>query len=324
MNQTFGEGFWATVELLVSDIKDSGTVSPFNDDIEEWLDTMAHKVKQQRERARRKQENKSNFSDDTSSLDYGSLIECSFSSPQVRSRLELLMGSNVVRLTDRKYMLRLMAKLRQDFESKQLYRIEERKNNELMRTKMMILNRLISVNEAPAEIRQYPLFQLYLYCDAIVEQKRMKHSYKKRKIASSLYHILYPDAKTEKKISDDEKEVYMKRVYVDGVPELVPMTEEEVVAAKLELETIKDIEEGYALTQKEYDRLHYETDAIKELRKTQKVEEMYAKAHDILGILYSYVDDGRYDIEDQVNKVSDSSATTNQLDDLPDEDKHQD
>lgn len=51
---------------------------------------------------------------------------------------------------------------------------------------------------------------------------------------------------------------------------------------------------------------------------------MYAKAHDILGILYSYVDDGRYDIEDQVNKVSDSSATTNQLDDLPDEDKHQD
>lgn len=43
-----------------------------------------------------------------------------------------------------------------------------------MRTKMMILNRLISVNEAPAEIRQYPLFQLYLYCDAIVEQKRIK------------------------------------------------------------------------------------------------------------------------------------------------------
>lgn len=47
------------------------------------------------------------------------------------------------------------------------------------------------------------------------------------------------------------------------------MTEEEIIAAKFELETIKDIEEGYALTQKEYDRLHYETDAIKELRKTQ-------------------------------------------------------
>ncbi|XP_014297336.1 uncharacterized protein LOC103575222 [Microplitis demolitor] len=320
MNQTFGEGFWATVELLVGDIKDSGTVSAFNDEIEDWLDTMAHKVKQQRERARRKQKFKSDFSesDDSSSFDYGSSIDCSFSGPQVRSRLELLMGSNVVRLTDRKYMLRLMAKLRQDFESKQLNRIEERKNNELMRTKMMILNRLISVNEAPAEIRQYPLFQLYLYCDAIVEQKRNKHSSKKRKIASSLYHILYPDENSNKKSDEDDKEIYMKRVYVDGIPELVPLSEEEVLEAKHELEAVQDIEDGYTLTQKDYDRLHYETDAIKELRKTQKVEEMYAKAHDILGILYSYVD-----VRTEVNKVSSSSATINQLDDTRSKQKHQ-
>ncbi|XP_057326540.1 uncharacterized protein LOC130668324 isoform X2 [Microplitis mediator] len=246
-------------------------------------------------------------------------IKYAFSSPQVRSRLELLMGSNVVRLTDRKYMLRLMAKLRQDFESKQLNRIEERKNNELMRTKMMILNRLISVNEAPAEIRQYPLFQLYLYCDAIVEQKRNKHSSKKRKIASSLYHILYPDENSDKNSDEDDKEIYMKRVYVDGIPELVPLSEEEVLEAKHELEAVKDIEDGYTLTQKDYDRLHYETDAIKELRKTQKVEEMYAKAHDILGILYSYVD-----IRTEVNKVSSSSATINQLDDTRSKQKHQD
>lgn len=80
MNQTFGEGFWATVELLVGDIKDSGTVSAFNDEIEDWLDTMAHKVKQQRERARRKQKFKSDFSesDDSSSFDYGSSIDCRY------------------------------------------------------------------------------------------------------------------------------------------------------------------------------------------------------------------------------------------------------
>lgn len=37
------------------------------------------------------------------------------------------MGSNVVRLTDRKYMLKLMFKIRQDHETKQQNRIEERK-----------------------------------------------------------------------------------------------------------------------------------------------------------------------------------------------------
>ncbi|KAK0072698.1 hypothetical protein PV325_010943, partial [Microctonus aethiopoides] len=47
--------------------------------------------------------------------------------PPVRSRLETLMGSNVVRLTDRKYMLRLVAKIRQDYENHQQKRIEERK-----------------------------------------------------------------------------------------------------------------------------------------------------------------------------------------------------
>ena len=46
--------------------------------------------------------------------------------------------------------------------------------NELMRTKMMILNRFIPVQDAPAEIRRYPLFQLYLYCDAIIEAKHKR------------------------------------------------------------------------------------------------------------------------------------------------------
>lgn len=45
-----------------------------------------------------------------------------------------------------------------------------------MRTKSMILNRLISIHDAPIEIRQYPLFQLYLYCDAIVAEKHKKVS----------------------------------------------------------------------------------------------------------------------------------------------------
>ncbi|XP_044007223.1 uncharacterized protein LOC122851821 isoform X1 [Aphidius gifuensis] len=220
-------------------------------------------------------------------------IKYSFSNPPVRSRLEMLMGSNVVRLTDRRYMLRLMEKINQDYEKNQQCRIEERKKNELMRTKMMIVNRLIPVQEAPIEIKKYPLFQLYLYCDSIIREKRKKRSTKQIKIAQSLYRLLYP-VKVEEETKNQEKYAYMKRVHIDGVPELIPLTSEEVAAIELENEATKDIENGYMLPQEEYDRLHYETNEIKEFRDAQNVEDMYARAHEILGILYSYIDDGRY------------------------------
>ncbi|KAL6260094.1 hypothetical protein P5V15_007633 [Pogonomyrmex californicus] len=45
----------------------------------------------------------------------------------VRSRLTLLMGSNVVRLTDRRYMTRLAFRLQKDYEEQQKARIERRK-----------------------------------------------------------------------------------------------------------------------------------------------------------------------------------------------------
>ncbi|CAL7945785.1 unnamed protein product [Xylocopa violacea] len=47
--------------------------------------------------------------------------------PPVKFRLEKVMGSHVVRLTDRKYMLLLMAKLREDHVEQQKIRIDRRK-----------------------------------------------------------------------------------------------------------------------------------------------------------------------------------------------------
>ncbi|XP_012274927.1 uncharacterized protein LOC105696782 [Orussus abietinus] len=219
--------------------------------------------------------------------------------PAVRARLEMLMGSNVVRLTDRKYMLHLMARIRQDYERQQQIRVEERKKCELMRTKKMILNRLIPVQEAPPEIKKYPLFQLYLYCDAIIEERRRKRQPKKTKITKSLYNLLYPEEKDEEGEEEDkDEEIYMRKVYVNGEPQLIPMSPQEVADLKKTQET-KDIDDGYTLSPEEYDRLRYETDSVKELRECHTVEDMYVKAHEIVGILYSYADEGRYKIADK-------------------------
>lgn len=48
MIQPSGDGFWATVELLVDGIADGAGADPFKDDIEDWLDTVANKAKIQR------------------------------------------------------------------------------------------------------------------------------------------------------------------------------------------------------------------------------------------------------------------------------------
>ncbi|XP_018400761.1 PREDICTED: uncharacterized protein LOC108778157 [Cyphomyrmex costatus] len=45
----------------------------------------------------------------------------------VRSRLTSLMGTNVVRLTDRRYMIQLASRLQKDYEAHQKARIERRK-----------------------------------------------------------------------------------------------------------------------------------------------------------------------------------------------------
>lgn len=52
---------------------------------------------------------------------------CRLSHIPVRSRLTSLMRSNVVRLTDRRYMMRLASRLQEDYEARQKNRIEGRK-----------------------------------------------------------------------------------------------------------------------------------------------------------------------------------------------------
>ncbi|XP_020710202.2 uncharacterized protein LOC105689928 isoform X1 [Athalia rosae] len=326
MNANDG-GFWATVDLLVG-LRGGGycreNMDPFKEDVNEWLESVTSRVKMQLERDKLARETscdkQTKIEEEKEIGDYGSMIECSFSYPPVRTRLEMLMGSNVVRLTDRRYMQKLITRIRQDYEASQQERVGKRVTKELMRTKKMILERLIPVQEAPDELRKYPLFQLYLYCDAIIEEKQRKRMPKKVRVTDSLYQLLYPENKGNEAEEDNANdEIYMKTVVVNGAQKLIPMTANEIAAIMSEQESAKDIENGYLLSQEDYDRLYFETDAIKELREMQSVEEMYTKAHEIVGILYSYADEGRYQkaaLEKQRMEAENIEATDTPAPDL--------
>ncbi|XP_029726919.1 IgA receptor isoform X4 [Aedes albopictus] len=69
--------------------------------------------------------------------------------PRVTAQLEKLMGTNVVRLTDRKYMQELQRRIQQDYNVTLEKRIHEREYEELERQKYLILNGQYSLRNCP-------------------------------------------------------------------------------------------------------------------------------------------------------------------------------
>ncbi|XP_043484400.1 uncharacterized protein LOC122512565 [Leptopilina heterotoma] len=315
--------FWTTLELLVSIAGKNELNSPqFNEEIEDWLNNFRTKDKYHYLFSSRQDENKEENEKETPPIDYH-LIECNITHPVVKSRLEMLMGSNIVRLTDRKYMLKLMSKIQQDYEAQQQIRIKERMKEELSRTKIMILNKLMPIQDAPEDIRKHSLFQLYVQCESIIQNTSKKETRKLTRLRKSLYRMLYPNAtNSEKDELDKEENVHLKKITNGAETEIVSLTDEEISALLREEEEKSDMERGYILNQEDYDRLHYETEDVKGLRNAKSVEEMYAKAHAIVGILNSYADEARYkqgDYNDCNEKLL--SETKNTLNSMENETK---
>ncbi|XP_062534982.1 calponin homology domain-containing protein DDB_G0272472 isoform X1 [Armigeres subalbatus] len=80
--------------------------------------------------------------------------------PRVTAQLEKLMGTNVVRLTDRKYMQELQRRIQQDYNVTLEKRISEREYDELERQKYLILNGQYSWHNCPH--RLIPLHSVVL------------------------------------------------------------------------------------------------------------------------------------------------------------------
>ncbi|XP_035777290.1 trichohyalin-like isoform X3 [Anopheles albimanus] len=80
--------------------------------------------------------------------------------PRVTAQLEKLMGTNVVRLTDRKYMQELQRRIQEDYNVTLEKRITEREHREWQRQKQLILNGKYSLENCPKPL--IPLHSIVL------------------------------------------------------------------------------------------------------------------------------------------------------------------
>ncbi|KAI4466163.1 cuticle protein [Holotrichia oblita] len=97
-----------------------------------------------------------------------------FSHPHVRSRLEKLMGSNVVSLTDRGYMQRLQERILEDYAQNMCKRIATRQAEEMERVKNLVLIGKIPLEHAPPEMANHPVMLIEMYCNKLISERRAK------------------------------------------------------------------------------------------------------------------------------------------------------
>ncbi|XP_031632397.1 uncharacterized protein LOC116346466 [Contarinia nasturtii] len=83
------------------------------------------------------------------------IIDCSFNLPRVNAQLERIMGSNVVHLTDKKYMSELRRRITEDFENMLTKRIHQRKAEEVQRQRVLLMEGKLP--KCPKELKNHPV-----------------------------------------------------------------------------------------------------------------------------------------------------------------------
>ncbi|KAK9686465.1 hypothetical protein QE152_g37174 [Popillia japonica] len=233
-----------------------------------------------------------------------------FSHPHVRSRLEKLMGSNVVSLTDRGYMQRLQERILEDYAQNMCKRIATRQAEEMERVKNLVLIGKIPLEHAPPEMANHPVMLIEMYCNKLIDERRAKVY----KYCIVLEHappemanhpVMLIEMYCNKLIDERRAKIKLQKIHIpnylywDDTPDppsglciekghafrkndqslctsperlLIPTEEEE-------------IENRYMFSSEEFENMKYEDPLIKDLKECETVEEMYALADEIIGVL---------------------------------------
>lgn len=237
-------------------------------------------------------------------------IKYAFSHPHVTARLEKLMASNLVSLTDRDYMQRLQERIREDYADTIEKRILNRESAELERVKNLVLTGRIPIGQAPETMTNHPIMIIEKHCRRLIAQRRAKIKIPKVHIPTTLYSDDTPDPpsglsienghvfrkQTEKLcvpinhfLPDDHLPSYL----ITGSEGESPLEDKETISKtsskilKDELNEEERVDEEYMFTSTEYEKLKYEEPLVRQLRKCTTVEELYAIADELIGILES-------------------------------------
>jgi hypothetical protein len=212
-------------------------------------------------------------------------IVYAFSHPHIRTKLEKLMGSNIVYLTDRQYMVKLQERILQDYANAMDSRIFDRQLEEQERVKNLVLSGKIPLEQAPPEMANHPVMLIDQTCKKILAERRAKTM--KVYIPRYLYCDDTPDPPSG--LSIELGHVLRKDNNCLCVPP-------DIFLAQEESECIAD---GYMMPDKEYEKYKYESYSIKELEACQTVDQMYALANDIVGALKTLAEPKRVDKSDK-------------------------
>ncbi|XP_055915928.1 trichohyalin isoform X2 [Eupeodes corollae] len=118
------------------------------------------------------------------SLDCTDLVKCSFNLPRISAKLERLMGTNVVRLTDRKYMRELRQRIDEDYRMQLSNRIKNREIKELERERNLILDG--KTDAIPEELSADPIFVVNKRANIEIVKRRAKLKTNREKNAERL------------------------------------------------------------------------------------------------------------------------------------------
>ncbi|XP_044753020.1 uncharacterized protein LOC123312580 [Coccinella septempunctata] len=212
-----------------------------------------------------------------------------FRHPLVTSRLEKLMGSNCVSLTDREFMQRLQHRILIEYGNAAEKRIRIREMDEMERVKNLVLTGKVPFSKAPPEMFDHPVMVIERYCQKLIAERRAKIKVPKVNIPNHLYWDDTIDPPSGLSIEKG----HMFRDSFDRVcipPEKFLSVDDE-----------EDIELGYMLTNAEFETLRYEDPNVRRLKECQTVEELYELSDEVIGNLKTM--EGRVD-DDTSSKMS--------------------
>ncbi|XP_026844929.1 uncharacterized protein LOC6589891 isoform X2 [Drosophila persimilis] len=107
-----------------------------------------------------------------------------FNLPRISARLERLMGTNVVKLTDRAYMKELRERIDEDYRKQLLSRIRAREMKEVERERMLIIEGKSDV--IPDELADDPIFMVNKDANLEIQKERSKLKTSREKNAERL------------------------------------------------------------------------------------------------------------------------------------------